>query len=91
MQSMDLAVMFGHEPIHAEHMVDGTHDRGNSKEDHSFSENGVQWKESWYREEFRTVGQQGNRRGDVTENQLRKELGVGQRPAYLPRDNWIRK
>ncbi|HEX3252822.1 MAG TPA: RHS repeat-associated core domain-containing protein [Pyrinomonadaceae bacterium] len=58
---------------------------------HSFSERGVQYQEGEAAKEFRAVGYSGfTKSGDITENQIRRELGVRPRAAYNLRDAWKR-
>lgn len=58
---------------------------------HSFSTGGVNYQESEASKEFRAVGYSGFRqRGDISENQIRRELGVRPRAAYNTRDKWQR-
>jgi hypothetical protein len=88
----DAAVLLGHELSHATHILDGTYDASPGAKpptgEHYFSENGVNYVEHEEQEEFRTVGLGYNRKGDITENQLRKELGLSPRAAYGGRDKW---
>jgi RHS repeat-associated protein len=84
-----IAIALGHELIHAEHMIDGTYTSVEQQAVRTFNFGGTTYQETRSAEEFRTVGYAGfTNRGDITENQLRKELGVPPRIAYNPRSLW---
>jgi hypothetical protein len=86
-QTVDSAVVLAHELIHATHAQRGTIDR--SLVDHTFTENGVTYKENWRFEELRTTGFPGARQGsDPSENSIRGELGYKPRASYLDRSSW---
>ena len=58
---------------------------------HSFSAGGVNYQEREASKEFRAVGYSGfSQRGDISENQIRRELGVRPRATYNTRDKWQR-
>ena len=91
------AILLGHELIHATHIIAGSYDTSPETQaplgEHNFSENGINYVERHRQEEFRTVGLGYNKRGDITENKLRKELGYRPRAVYNPdRSEWkVRK
>lgn len=85
-QPTDSAIMLGHELIHASHMIDGSF--SGSSGVHAFSEKGINYQESYSREELRTSGLAYFGRGDITENSLRRELGFRPRATYGKRDKW---
>jgi hypothetical protein len=87
-QPMDTAVGLGHEFVHVSHILNGTMDY-TTRGQHVFSEGGITYVEEQLNEEFRAVGLGYNRRGDITENQLRRELGYGPRATYSKRDKWV--
>ena len=81
------ALSLGHELIHADHIMSGG--VSVAMADHDFREGAITFRENHYSEEFRTVGFGGfTRSGDITENQLRRELGMNPRAAYLSRPDW---
>lgn len=57
---------------------------------HYFVEGGVQYVEQVDYEELRTLGYFANQADDVTENQIRSQLGFRSRAAYLHRPYWER-
>jgi RHS repeat-associated protein len=84
------AITLGHELIHADHIVNGTY--SNTKAEHTFREGSNTYSEQESEDEFRAVGFAGfTRKGDITENQLRKELGLRPRAAYNSRGDWKKK
>jgi RHS repeat-associated protein len=86
-QAADPAIVLGHELIHAEHFTKGT--ANFALVDHDFVEGNIAYRETWRQEELRTTGFAPHvRRGDITENQLRRELGQRPRATYLPRQAW---
>lgn len=70
----------GHELIHADHIMDGTVNL--SPASHTYKTSSGNVTQTVRSEELRTVGVAGNVKGDVTENQLRREQGVDERGAY---------
>ncbi len=72
---------FGHELIHADHINNGDVDLTPQNFTYQ-NENGKETTENVRSEELRTVGLQGVKPGDVTENDLRNEQHVKQRGAY---------
>jgi len=57
---------------------------------HYFTEGGVAYSETAHYEEFRTLGLFGNLPGDITENDIRRQLGYRARMTYRDRKYWIR-
>ncbi len=57
---------------------------------HYFTEGDFVYSESAHWEEFRTLGYFGNLPNDVTENQIRRQLGDRSRAAYSDRIDWVR-
>ena len=72
----------GHELIHAEHYMEGSYAPESDKSTHTFKMGGKTYSETYQTEELRTVGLVGNKKGDHTENQLRKENRLNSRGAY---------
>jgi len=73
--------VLGHELIHQDHLERGIQD--DSIVDHVFDKDNKKYREEGKEEEFRTVGfRPFAKRGDTTENQLRKEMGEPQRATY---------
>ena len=70
----------GHELIHANHIVDG--DVNLSPQSHTYQTAGGNQTQTVRSEELRTVGLAGNKKKDITENQLRKENKLNRRGAY---------
>jgi RHS repeat-associated protein len=88
-RAADPAIVLGHELIHADHITSGNINIAQGP--HDFVEGNVAYRENESSEELRTVGFAGHvRRGDITENQLRKELKVMPRATYSYRPDWIR-
>lgn len=86
-QATNSALTLGHELIHADHIMQGGMNWGMTN--HTFYEGTQHYQETWLSEEFRTVGFSGFvRRGDTTENKLRKQLGLNPRAAYTPGITW---
>ena len=77
-----------HELIHAEQrMRSGPLD--NTVGTHTFSDGGATRQERRAKNEFRAVGFAGfTHRGDITENQIRRELGLRPRATYNLRKDW---
>jgi RHS repeat-associated protein len=74
-------VILGHELIHQDHENRGLQD--NSAADHIFSNAGGMFSETVTREEFRTTGfSPFVMPGDITENQLERQLGAPVRATY---------
>jgi RHS repeat-associated protein len=75
------AVVLGHELIHQDHENRGLQDM--SPADHIFSNAGGMFSETVNREEFRTTGfSPFVMPGDITENQLERQLGAPVRATY---------
>ncbi len=72
----------GHELIHAEHYMEGSYSPEEDEASHTFQIDGNPIEETYKKEELRTVGLAGNKKGDHTENQLRKENNLEKRGAY---------
>jgi hypothetical protein len=70
----------GHELIHSDHMSRG--DVRLNSETHTYQTSGGKVTQKENSEELRTVGLKGAKKGQVTENQLRKEQGLNKRGAY---------
>jgi hypothetical protein len=86
-ESIASSVVLAHELVHATHAQRGTIDR--SIKDHTFTDGGTKYKESWRFEEFRTTGFSGFRQGtEPTENAIRAELGFNPRATYLDKSSW---
>lgn len=85
----DPALTLGHELIHAFNQVRG--DWGDLNEgDSKFKEGTSEYMETGMKRELRAVGLGGyNKVGDITENDLRKQLGQPLRATYTPRIRWI--
>lgn len=82
-----LAIALGHELIHAAHIIDGTYIDDTTS--HNFRVGNTTYQEARGFDEFRTIGFAGFvRRGDITENQLRRELGQPPRAAVSGRRTW---
>jgi len=79
-----------HELIHAEHLVSGNWSLG--LETRGFSHWGRNFQETTNSEELRTTFGGGSPRKDgnsnITDNQIRKELGLSPRVAYASYDKW---
>ena len=77
-----------HELIHAEQRLrSGPLDSAPAT--HTFSDGGTNRQERATASEFRAVGIPGfTSRGDITENQIRRELGLRPRATYNTRKNW---
>ena len=73
-------VGLGHELIHADHIIKGDVDF--TATDHTYQTANGNVTQSKPNEELRTVGLQGVKKGDITENQLRKEQKQNPRGAY---------
>jgi RHS repeat-associated protein len=87
---LNAADTLGHELIHALHIMEGTYD-GTTVGNHDFVEGNIAYRESEKIEEFRTVGYAPYKRsGDITENQLRRELNINPRATYNYREKWTR-
>jgi hypothetical protein len=94
----DPAVTLAHELIHAFNYMRSNDQAyanlgglfGNPSIDHKhyFTEGGVAYFESGSYDELRTVGFYGNQIGDVTENQIRAQLGIPSRATYDARKFW---
>ena len=69
-----------HELIHADHINNGSVDF--TKTEHTYQTVGGNMTQTHPIEEFRTVGLKGTKKGDITENQIRKEQSQNQRGAY---------
>lgn len=84
----ELAISLGHELIHADHFNrNGAFD--STPDIHAFKEGGASYQERVERGEFRAVGFSGfTKSSDITENQLRRELNIAPRAAYLSRSDW---
>ena len=81
-------VVLGHELIHQDHENRGLQDM--SPADHIFSNGGDTFSETVNREEFRTTGfSPFVMHGDITENQLERQLGAPVRATYTGPDNWV--
>jgi RHS repeat-associated protein len=81
------AVILGHELIHQDHENRGLQD--NSAADHIFSNAGSVFRETVSHEEFRTTGFSSFvMPGDITENQLERQLGAPIRATYTGPDSW---
>jgi len=73
----------GHELIHAEHYMDGDYSPATSTSTHTYKDaSGNTITQTYKTEELRTVGVAGTKKGDITENQLRKEQKQNSRGAY---------
>ena len=73
----------GHELIHAEHYMDGDLIPRNKKVSHSYiNKDGKRITQVKKAEEFRTIGIFGNKKDDITENDIRKEQNLKPRGAY---------
>ena len=73
----------GHELIHGLHYVDGDWSPPSDQTTHTYTdENGNPQTQTVRTEEARTVGVGGNKPGDITENDLRKENNQDKRVAY---------
>ena len=70
----------GHELIHTNHIIDGDVDFTSTKNTYKTASGPVT--QTQPNEELRTVGLQGVKKKDITENQLRKENGQNNRGAY---------
>ena len=80
--------VLGHELIHQDHENRGLQDM--SAADHVFSNAGGMFSETVNREEFRTTGfSPFVMPGDITENQLERQLGAPVRATYTGPDNWV--
>jgi RHS repeat-associated protein len=99
-RATDPDLNLGHELIHADHITTGTripHMTQAGKIQlpnvgtHLFVEGTTLHAETYRPEELRTTGfAPFVRKGDITENQLRRELGLAPRAAYLSRKQWDR-
>jgi len=73
----------GHELIHADHYMDGDYSPTEQKASHTYKDaTGKTVTQTHKKEELRTVGLAGNKKGDITENKLRKENKLNKRGAY---------
>jgi RHS repeat-associated protein len=73
----------GHELIHGLHYVDGDWTPSSDQTTHTYTDgNGNPQTQTIKTEEARTVGVGGNKLGDITENDLRKENNQNKRVAY---------
>ncbi|MGB7069153.1 MAG: RHS repeat-associated core domain-containing protein [Pyrinomonadaceae bacterium] len=82
-------VLLAHELIHAYNRMRGGiggHDQLTG--DHYFTEGNLGYYENAERTELRAVGYGFNQPGDITENQIRSQLGYQGRSAYLARKYW---
>ena len=73
-------VGLAHELIHADHITEG--DVSFTPIHHTYQTKGGNVTQTKPNEELRTVGLKGVKKGDVTENQIRKEQGQNPRGAY---------
>lgn len=69
-----------HELIHTDHLTNGTADA--TPVIQTFTAKGNKYQYEVMKEELRTVGVAHTRKGDVTENRIRKENGLKPRAAY---------
>ena len=89
--------VLAHELIHAYDSMRGI-DRSNTTPflnssidfKHYFTEGAVSYYESASYEEFKTVGFLGTQAGDVSENQIRAQLGLPRLAAYSQRKSWVK-
>lgn len=81
-------VVLGHELIHQDHENRGLQDM--SPADHIFSNGGNRFSETVNRAEFRTTGfAPFVMHGDITENQLERQLGTPVRATYTGSASWV--
>lgn len=103
LETPSFATVLGHELIHALHNAEGNATPNEIEVGRFFSESATfhtdngkititqNYIERYRFEEYRTVGFSGfTQKGDITENQLRKELGQKPRAAYDYRDKWTK-
>lgn len=81
------ALQLAHELIHADELMRGGQPLDTTLTQHRFTEFGVTHQETVQQKELRAVGFNAGR-GDITENQIRRELGQRPRAAYLDRRYW---
>lgn len=86
--TMDPTISFGHELIHAHHFIRPGNYSKIQEAPHQFSEGQTVWREEIELREHRAVGFGYNKPGDITENQLRRELGMNPRASYSDRNGW---
>lgn len=83
LEAADQSIILGHELIHAYRSFKGEAIDYSLKENYQYKDAAGNTKnESVIKEEARTVGLQGNKAGDITENKLRKEQGKNKRIKY---------
>ncbi len=82
-------VVLAHELIHAYNWTRPGRVSPLEMGPHIFQEGSIRYMEDWYTNEFRAVGLGYNRLGDITENEIRAQLGLPRRAAYTSRENWF--
>ncbi|EKO49532.1 RHS repeat-associated core domain-containing protein, partial [Leptospira kirschneri] len=80
-ESRPKEIGLAHELIHSEHITKGTVDTGIVEQKFMTSDK-MKYKDNVMKEELRTVGTNYMKKGDITENMIRKENGLKLRAAY---------